>query len=530
MTHTTLSKITQILFRAPASVAAWAALCATGQVNAGQLPGVEEAWVAQYNGSFSYWEEVTDLALSEDGVYVTGFEYTDYVTRAFATVKYDNAGRKLWSRNYGLGGVNGSAQANAVVVDSSGNVFVTGWSYEYVPGPPETIICDAATLKYDPNGNLLWEHRYRLPGINNQPQDIVIDSAGNAYVAGAAWVGDAAGGFDLMLLKYSPDGVLLWDRTIGKAGDRWDVGYAVALDPNENPVVAGYTEPSLFDDITFGYLVKYSASGNLQWQREHISYTNASTWWHVVINAAGQIYAFGEIAPLGDLYHVWTSQYSANGTLLWDRHYDGSASDANYAGDIALTPSGGVVVCGTSWDFGAQGGFTQIVTLRYEPDGTQMWQQLERGGYAHALGQDVAVDGLGRAYVTGYGFNENGFEDMVTLSYSPDGDLTWTQIYADPNGHSDRSAAIAVDEAFNVIVAGDAWVGFENYYDFTTIRYTIEVCPPDINGSGAVNVIDLLAVINGWGACSGCAPDINSDGQINVVDMLAVINAWGACP
>jgi hypothetical protein len=47
---------------------------------------------------------------------------------------------------------------------------------------------------------LLWQRRYRLPGINNQPQDVAIDSAGNAYVAGAAWVG---GGFDLVLLKYS---------------------------------------------------------------------------------------------------------------------------------------------------------------------------------------------------------------------------------------------------------------------------------------------------------------------------------------
>jgi hypothetical protein len=44
--------------------------------------------------------------------------------------------------------------------------------------------------------------------------------------------------------------------------------------------------------------------------------------------------------------------------------------------------------------------------------------------------------------------------------------------YADPNGRSDRSHSIAVDAAFNVFVAGDAWVGFENYYDFTTIRYS----------------------------------------------------------
>jgi serine protease len=56
-------------------------------------------------------------------------------------------------------------------------------------------------------------------------------------------------------------------------------------------------------------------------------------------------------------------------------------------------------------------------------------------------------------------------------------------------------------------------------------------CPADINHDNAVNVVDLLAVINAWGACGPpCAADTNNDGQVNVVDMLAVINAWGTCP
>jgi hypothetical protein len=64
-------------------------------------------------------------------------------------------------------------------------------------------------------------------------------------------------------------------------------------------------------------------------------------------------------------------------------------------------------------------------------------------------------------------------------------------------------------------------------------------CPADIappGGDGAVNVNDLLAVINAWGPCptSGpCPADIappGGDGTVNVNDLLAVINAWGPCP
>lgn len=54
-------------------------------------------------------------------------------------------------------------------------------------------------------------------------------------------------------------------------------------------------------------------------------------------------------------------------------------------------------------------------------------------------------------------------------------------------------------------------------------------CPADLNGNGMVNVDDLLAVINAWGASGGPA-DVNNDGVVNVDDLLAVINAWGSCP
>ncbi len=51
----------------------------------------------------------------------------------------------------------------------------------------------------------------------------------------------------------------------------------------------------------------------------------------------------------------------------------------------------------------------------------------------------------------------------------------------------------------------------------------------DIDGSGAVNVADLLTVISTWGPCAAfpCTGDVNNDGQVNVSDLLAVISNWG---
>jgi hypothetical protein len=61
---------------------------------------------------------------------------------------------------------------------------------------------------------------------------------------------------------------------------------------------------------------------------------------------------------------------------------------------------------------------------------------------------------------------------------------------------------------------------------------------PQPDGDGAVNVDDLLMVINSWGACpadpapcpADLAPQPDGDNVVNVDDLLAVINEWGPCP
>ena len=53
-------------------------------------------------------------------------------------------------------------------------------------------------------------------------------------------------------------------------------------------------------------------------------------------------------------------------------------------------------------------------------------------------------------------------------------------------------------------------------------------CPPDVDGSGTVDVDDLLALIAGWGGADP-ALDINGSGNVDVDDLLILIGAWGPC-
>ena len=414
----------------------------------------QQAWVAQYNGpeisGLSPSDYVTDLAVRDSYVYVTGYE--SLFGADWATVKYDYEGQELWVRRY----EDGNGHAEAIAVDAAGNVYVTGYS-------SENNVIDVVTLKYNPGGVLLWERRYNSPGGNNQPNDMALDVSGDIYIAGASWV-TAQQDFDMLLLKYDSDGNLLCDRTPDNGDGQLDTAYKMAIDLQGNAILAGFTEPN-------AYLVKYSPTGDLLWDREKVGFSTNDEWRHVETDTVGNIYVFGEISPPGESNHLWTTKYDPAGAILWEQTYTGTHSHACYAGDLALMPDGGVVITGLSWDLPSD---NNIVTIRYAPDGTKLWQRLENAGYVAASGQDVAVDAEGRIYVTGYGYDYSYWEDIITLGYSPDGDLLWSQIYANaqPDG-SDYPQAIAVDEEANVFVAAHSWTSATSN-DFTTIMYTPE--------------------------------------------------------
>ena len=58
-------------------------------------------------------------------------------------------------------------------------------------------------------------------------------------------------------------------------------------------------------------------------------------------------------------------------------------------------------------------------------------------------------------------------------------------------------------------------------------------CAADIDGTGAVDIGDLIRVLQAWGACEregDCPEDIDGNGRVDLDDLIAVLEAWGPCP
>ena len=93
-----------------------------------------------------------------------------------------------------------------IAVDSVNNCYVTGYSSGTNSGN------DIVTIKYDPNGNQVWLQRYHGPGNGDDAGNaIAVDHSGNVYVTG--YEATAAGGTEIVVIKYSP--VTLQRRTNG---------------------------------------------------------------------------------------------------------------------------------------------------------------------------------------------------------------------------------------------------------------------------------------------------------------------------
>jgi len=115
---------------------------------------------------------------------------------------------------------NGIDKVKAMVVDNSGNEYVTGSSFSGANGD------DYVTIKYNSGGVRQWLARYNGPGSGNDvPNSIYVDGAGNVYVTG--YSDQLTGTFindDVATVKYSPTGTQLWVSRFDGVRQRADAG------------------------------------------------------------------------------------------------------------------------------------------------------------------------------------------------------------------------------------------------------------------------------------------------------------------
>ncbi len=401
-----------------------------------------------------------------------------------------------WTRQLGvLGAV---TFGRGVTSDSSGNIFVTGSTAGNLDGEIRTGITDSFVTKYSSLGVKQWTRLLGASGGDIYAQAIVSDSSGNVYVAGRTnqpLPGNAlTGTYDFFVGKYDTLGNLIWLKQLGASG-QITYGHGITIDPSGNVYVTGYTYGALPGNTLTGildfFVGKYDDLGNLIWIRQSGvsgAYTDGQ---RITSDSSGNVYVSGSTNgalpgnALTGYLDFFVTKYDTLGNMIWIKQ--SGASGAGTSGQNITSDSNNNVYIAGYTDGSLPGnissGGTDFFITKYDNLGNMIWiKQLGVGGGGYTTeGYGITSDSSGNIYVSGttdgplLGNTATFSNDFFVTKYDNLGNMIWIKQLGVAGGGT-NGHAITSDSNNNVYVTGVTTAGLDGNtltgsYDFFVVKY-----------------------------------------------------------
>ena len=290
---------------------------------------------------------------------------------------------KQWgesSYDFGLG----------ITADSSGNIYVTGFTGSSLDGNTNAGWSDIFLTKYSSSGVKQWTTQWG-GSSNDFGYSITADSSGNVYVTGSTGSSldgnTNAGREDIFLTKYSSSGVKQWTTQWGGSDD--DCGSGITADSSGNIYVTGETNSSLDGNINAGikdiFLTKYSSSGVKQWTTQWGG-SNYDFGFGITADSSGNIYVTGSTGSSlngntnAGNSNIFLTKYSSSGVKQWTTQWGGSDFEGGYG--ITADSSSNIYVTGytlSSLDGNTNAGGEDIFLTKFI-DGYELLLKSSIGG------------------------------------------------------------------------------------------------------------------------------------------------------
>lgn len=352
-----------------------------------------------------------------------------------------------------------------IAVDPEGAVYAAGTVDN---GIGNAVDLDWLIIKLDSQGDTLWTRIWDSGTGDDETRSIVADNSGNVYASG--WFNNETN-LDLRLVKYDRNGNLLWEKTRDSGGDDW--GHAVTVDDAGYVYLAGREGPGIWPDRF--YYAKYDPQGGMVWEKFYDVEDYGESAFGIAVDAEGCIYMHGGIftGVPGDGYDLLTLKCDAQGDTVWSRTINTGKPDHNAHNAVAVDSRGNVYVCGW-FENDSTPSTVDWFAVKYDRDGNLEWNKIIDTGYDEGA-QGVAVDSEDFVYITGPFGDETEYRDCHTHKLDPEGNVMWEAVI--DRGWDDAGHSIAVDDSGFVYVGAHTNNGTDD--DCLIIKYTQQVVGAD---------------------------------------------------
>ena len=338
-------------------------------------------------------------------------------------VKYDENTNVLWKKTFGGSSIDWFYGLTQV---SDGYIAVgNSWSNDGdLTGLNKGGYGDAIIVKYDVNGNKVWNKNYG--GISSETFYQVIETTDGYIAVGTSDSNDQdlaglnKGGQDAIIVKHDLNGNVVWKKNYGGLGS--DI-FSDILKVTDGYIAVGQSSSTDQDLVGLNkggqdaIIVKYDLNGNVVWKKNY---------------GGALVDNFRSIGSLIDGYLVvgWSLsndqdlvglnkgfqdaiivKYDLNGNVVWKKNYGGTNTDWFYG---ITTINDSFIATGysnsTDGDLtGLNKGGDDCIVVKYDSNGEIIWNRNYGGALADLV---YTITAINRGYIA------------VGMSSSTDGDLT----------------------------------------------------------------------------------------------------------
>jgi len=414
----------------------------------------DTAWLFRHPGTGTgHYEPLAAFVDDTGNVYVAGWKGKEWEGNLGTfLIKVDSSGRLMWERTYE------GMELDEVAWDKSGSTYMLGGAGGQV-----------RLLKHNSDGTAEWLVNCAVGG------SIAIDDSQNIYVGGIP----RSETCPVRVVKYRPDGSLAGSVNIRPRSvdlmlldDRFYV-----LSNGDMYWVTNQKHPSRTTMSFAWFVMKFSPEGRVMWERVIGETTDLYRRLRASqVDRNGNVYLTGEVVSANSSCNFCTAMMDSSGNTLWKREYDGPDSLEDKPFFLGVN-GGNVIVSGWSKCRSR----TAITVVKYDSLGNQLWERQggrpdatyyprDYGGFMTPDYCSMNLDDSGNVYFTNDGNCRDG-TFTVLLKYDSEGSDVWARTLVDHDGEAWTGEIVGLGRGSAIYDIGIDKAADDSRMDIYVLKY-----------------------------------------------------------